>query len=188
MIYFGYDPNKELPIVSKIKADIKKLNDKQHIIERIHEMEKAEKYEIDKMVLIGEKPIDDTGNEPAAIFATTSLEIFQPRHVNAKLGHKSNAKKTSFLSKLVSSMETKPSELTVTVTDVSQSIESISSTSTSNISNNLSNNDALAEENKKSPPTNRKSAAQLDSNYHQAKTSTSSFTIQIDTIVEETND
>jgi hypothetical protein len=168
--------------VSKIKADIKKLNDKQHIIERIHEMEKAEKYEIDKMVLIGDKPIDDTGNEPAAIFATTSLEIFQPRHVNTKLGRKSNAKKTSFLSKLVSSMEAKPSELTVTVTDVSQSIESISSTS------NISNNDALAEENKKSPPTNRKSAAQLDSNYHQAKTSTSSFTIQIDTIVEETND
>lgn len=46
--YFGFDPNKELPIVTKIRTDVKKLNDKNVIIQKIKEMEKDINFKMDK--------------------------------------------------------------------------------------------------------------------------------------------
>ena len=46
--YLGYDPLKEVPIVTQIKADIKKFNDKNQVISRIKELEKEYYYELDK--------------------------------------------------------------------------------------------------------------------------------------------
>lgn len=52
LVHLGYDPNKELPIVSKIKSDVKRLNDKNVIIKKIYEIEKQRNLEIEKRRLI----------------------------------------------------------------------------------------------------------------------------------------
>ena len=48
----GYNPNRELPIVAQIKADVSKLGDKVSILARIRELDKALDYEADKKRLL----------------------------------------------------------------------------------------------------------------------------------------
>jgi hypothetical protein len=50
--HLGYDPLKEVPIVTKIKSDIKKFNDKNQVITRIKELEREFYYKIDKKQFI----------------------------------------------------------------------------------------------------------------------------------------
>jgi hypothetical protein len=50
--HLGYDPLKEVPIVTKIKSDIKKFNDKNQVISRIKELERDYYYKIDKKQFI----------------------------------------------------------------------------------------------------------------------------------------
>lgn len=86
-MYFGRDPNKELPVVTKIKADIKKLNDKKLIIQRIYEMEKEEKFQIDKKLLIGEGEAgeNDDGQPHRRMVSKNSLKIFEPRKMHQQV-------------------------------------------------------------------------------------------------------
>ena len=46
--YLGFDPNSEIPIITKIKEDVKKFNDKNQIINRIKELEDQAHFAIDK--------------------------------------------------------------------------------------------------------------------------------------------
>lgn len=79
LIFFGRDPNKELPIVAKIRADIKKLNDKNLIIRRIYEMEKEEKFQIDKKLLIGNQSEEQDAQQSQENLFKKSPQLFQPK-------------------------------------------------------------------------------------------------------------
>lgn len=46
--YLGFDPRQEVPIVTRIKSDIKKFNDKNQVIHRIKELDKELDYKLDK--------------------------------------------------------------------------------------------------------------------------------------------
>ena len=50
--HLGYNPRKELPIVTKIKADVAKFCHKEIIIEKIKQLEKELEFEEDKKRLI----------------------------------------------------------------------------------------------------------------------------------------
>ncbi len=57
--YLGYDPHKELPIITKIKNDVKKLNDKQLIISKIRDIEAKLNFEADKERFIWNEKDDE---------------------------------------------------------------------------------------------------------------------------------
>jgi hypothetical protein len=40
LIHMGYNPNRELPIVTKVKSDVARFNDKQLIINKLKQIEK----------------------------------------------------------------------------------------------------------------------------------------------------
>ena len=40
LIHMGYNPNRELPIVTKVKADVARFNDKKIIINKLKQIEK----------------------------------------------------------------------------------------------------------------------------------------------------
>ena len=46
-MHLGYNPNRELPIVAKIKSDVSKFNDKNAIVKRIKELDREKKFEED---------------------------------------------------------------------------------------------------------------------------------------------
>ena len=89
--YLGYDPNKELPIVTKIKSDVKKLNDKQLIISKIKDMETKLNFEYEKKRLIWSESDEAEANadkksaskksSKTVIEAPLVPEIFEPTKV-----------------------------------------------------------------------------------------------------------
>jgi hypothetical protein len=48
LLHLGFNPNRELPIVTKIKSDVAKFNDKNEILAKIKEIEKHLMFEMDK--------------------------------------------------------------------------------------------------------------------------------------------
>jgi hypothetical protein len=80
--YLGYDPNKELPIVAKIKSDVKKLNDKNLIISKIKDMESKLNFEYEKKRLIWSENESATKKAAAQTQQTQTTapppEIFEP--------------------------------------------------------------------------------------------------------------
>ena len=103
LTYLGYDPNKELPIVTKIKSDVKKLNDKNLIISKIREIETKLNFEADKeRFLWNDKDDEDTqssdkksdkkaaasalskNNKSTRTDAPPPAELFEPVHVKAE--------------------------------------------------------------------------------------------------------
>jgi len=81
--YLGYDPNKELPIVAKIKSDVKKLNDKNLIISKIKDMESKLNFEYEKKRLIWSESESATRKarqqqQTAATTPAPPPEIFEP--------------------------------------------------------------------------------------------------------------
>jgi hypothetical protein len=106
--YLGYDSSKELPLVTKIKQDIKKLNSKQHIIKKIRELESELNFEADKRRFIWHEDKKQAGSvkDENVNFRVESAEIFEPRLVNKADAGKSRAQKSSFLSKLVATTST----------------------------------------------------------------------------------
>jgi hypothetical protein len=96
--HLGYDPLKEVPIVTKIKEDIKKFNNKNQVIGRIKELEKEFYYEIDKKTYIWtdeeneksgkqalkSRSFDSFGSKPG-----TAATVFHPvrvKELNSKTG------------------------------------------------------------------------------------------------------
>lgn len=65
--------------MSKIRADIKKLNDKNFIIKRIYEMEKEEKFKINKKLLIGESATVSDEDDEESLASHRAPEMFEPR-------------------------------------------------------------------------------------------------------------
>ncbi|CAF0808152.1 unnamed protein product [Brachionus calyciflorus] len=113
LIHLGYDPNRELPIVTKIKEDIKKLNDKNVIISKILEIEKKHDFEFEKKRLIWDENDDDGLKKDSCRDAKSessyeSFGPFEPRLIekskknNSNIFRKAkNSKNSNFLSKLV---------------------------------------------------------------------------------------
>ncbi|RNA19992.1 HEAT repeat-containing 4-like [Brachionus plicatilis] len=111
LIHLGYDPKSELPLVTKIKNDVKKLNDKNEIISKILEIEKEREFEFEKKRLIwdenekGETKADSS-REKLSQSSSDSFGPFEPRLIE-KSAKKNLSKKskrpneTSFLSRLV---------------------------------------------------------------------------------------
>lgn len=109
LVHLGYDPTRELPLVTKIKNDVKKLNDKNAIINKIMEIEKEREYEFEKKRLIWdenekEQTTADSTRDKLSQSSFDSFGPFEPRLIEKK--NKSNRKSkrvspNSFLSKLV---------------------------------------------------------------------------------------
>jgi hypothetical protein len=76
----GYDANKEMPIMTKIRDDIRKMNDKNFIIKKIFEMEKELNFEADKKRLIWSEDKDDENEESERIISQKMEEpgVFEP--------------------------------------------------------------------------------------------------------------
>jgi hypothetical protein len=78
--HIGYDSNKDLPVVAKLKDDVSKLNDKKEIIRKIAAVEKQLNFENDKkqFIWIEEESLPDkTKNHKLS----QSVQIFQPQRV-----------------------------------------------------------------------------------------------------------
>lgn len=109
LVHLGYDPKSELPIVTKIKNDVKKLNDKNVIIGKIMEIEKESEFEFEKKRLIwDEKEKDvakkDSSRDKSSHSSMDSFGPFEPKTIEKQPKKKLNKKRTtpaSFLSKLV---------------------------------------------------------------------------------------
>ena len=61
--HLGYNPRKELPIVSKIKADVAKFGHKEIIIKKIKQLEKELEFEEDKKRLIWNEKNNNSGQQ-----------------------------------------------------------------------------------------------------------------------------
>jgi len=129
LLHLGFNPNRELPIVSKIKSDVAKFNDKNEILAKIKEIEKHLMFEMDKKRFIwsttsppksprkkieiikeeGEekeesiKKIDNNFNEQSNKLATKKLKNFQEKLEKLKkaVSVNENSSNSSFLAKLV---------------------------------------------------------------------------------------
>lgn len=96
LIHIGHDPSKELPIVLKIKADIKKLNDKNVIIKKIFEIEKSLNFELEKKRLIWDEKDEDSNSNTKESIATSEMSLRESfRHFEPRLIEKSKMKRQS---------------------------------------------------------------------------------------------
>lgn len=140
----GYDTSREFPIITKLKQDVKNLNQKNHIVAKIYELERQLRHEADKQRLVW---VDSTTTTTTTTNTTTSsslskndystnseyfvqsVEIFEPRLKQSKAtssnnkpspnNKKKNKNATnnnkSFLSKLVTSAKASTSSSTSSV-------------------------------------------------------------------------
>lgn len=121
LVHLGYDPNRELPIVSKVKEDVKKLNDKNVIVKKILELEKVRDFEFEKKRLIWDESeaVDAKKdvNSFRGIVSHSSFESFGPFDVNQN-SKKTNSKhkkskESNFLSKLIKNEQAKDLSLSL---------------------------------------------------------------------------
>lgn len=113
--YLGYDPNKELPIVAKIKSDVKKLNDKNLIISKIKEMETKLNFEYEKQRLIWTEKEDPENKSAKKHQTPVPPEIFEPVKFQFNLDVNSNKdeymeKISQFLEEVNTYTKNKPSK------------------------------------------------------------------------------
>jgi len=83
--HIGYDPNKDLPIVAKLKDDVSKFNDKQEIIRKIAVIEKKLNFEADKKQFIwieDENQLkEESLDEKIGKTKHHKVQVFQPEQV-----------------------------------------------------------------------------------------------------------
>lgn len=108
LVHLGYDPTSELPIVTRIKNDVKKLNDKNVIISKIMKIEKESEFEFEKKRLIWDEKENEVTNrnssrDKLSRSSYDSFGPFEPKIVEKQPIKKLNKKTTpaNFLSKLV---------------------------------------------------------------------------------------
>lgn len=120
LIHFGFDPNRELPIVSQIKEDVKKLNNKELIFKKITQIERQLNFESDKKRLIWNEEDEEQEEEnnnnnnnnskiskiqkAKNIEIKPSLSAFNQNQINIQQSNSS-----SFLLKLINDTEKKHS-------------------------------------------------------------------------------
>lgn len=73
--YFGYDPEQDMPIVAKIKADIKRFNDKKQILRRIMEMEKELDFDYDRQRFLWSEKMQEAVDEQKEAEAQANKKI-----------------------------------------------------------------------------------------------------------------
>ena len=103
--YLGYDPNKELPIVAKIKSDVKKLNDKNLIISKIKEMEAKLNFEYEKQRLIWNEKEDSDPKSAKNNQPSRPPEMFEP--IKFKLNIDMNSNTDEYMEKISEFLEEK---------------------------------------------------------------------------------
>lgn len=101
--YLGYDPNKELPIVAKIKSDVKKLNDKNLIISKIKEMEAKLNFEYEKQRLIWNEKEDSDPKSAKNNQPSRPPEMFEP--IKFKLNIDMNSNTDEYMEKISEFLE-----------------------------------------------------------------------------------
>jgi hypothetical protein len=112
--YLGYDPNREIPLVTKIKQDVKKFNDKNQIINRIKELETETYFNMDKKQFIWTDDNDGAENmrrrrtSSFVNFKNTSYKMKHQHHHHhrvSKTSSRSRNRSLSLNNKLVSVFE-----------------------------------------------------------------------------------
>ena len=111
LIHLGYNPNRELPIVAKIKADVRKFTDKNVIVAKIKELDRELNFEADKKRFIWNEKDE---NEMAQIQNNSMINIDYKSESDkqSKPSRKilSQASGSSFLAQLVDNNSSELSE------------------------------------------------------------------------------
>ena len=108
LIHCGYNPNRELPIVTKIKSDVAKFNDKQMIISKLKTIEKQLMFQFDKQRFIWQQQelITNKEEQNNKIKSPETMRKFQQEFNKFKQHENTTSAQTtrnssSFLAKLV---------------------------------------------------------------------------------------